>query len=200
MKGAGYVGSHYRLSQKLAVLSICSMTNYLSQKMGWLNWLNMPCYIPPLHSTHNQATWYCLVKTIKTLANHRRFATRDSEWWWKFKSTADKMAMFKSRLQGLSCILRTNRWSKAYKNNSPLYAHNFPVWAEHTSAMHQYAIWNALAALNIGANHSIIMAWLMKSGRKHGTSIATGNSLRRWYLVVSPPQQVKNLWTGKKTP
>ena len=31
-------------------------------------------------------------------------------------------------------------------------AHNFPVWAEHTSAMHQYAIWNALAALNIGAN------------------------------------------------
>lgn len=32
------------------------------------------------------------------------------------------------------------------------YAENFPIWAEHTDAMHQYAIWTTLAAANIGAN------------------------------------------------
>lgn len=32
------------------------------------------------------------------------------------------------------------------------YADNFPIWSEHTSAMHQYAIWTALAAAGVGAN------------------------------------------------
>ena len=34
----------------------------------------------------------------------------------------------------------------------PLYAQNFPIWAEHSSAMLQYMIWTALANNNIGAN------------------------------------------------
>ena len=33
-----------------------------------------------------------------------------------------------------------------------LYADNFPIWSEHTNAMHQYAIWTTLAAAGIGAN------------------------------------------------
>jgi predicted oxidoreductase (fatty acid repression mutant protein) len=34
----------------------------------------------------------------------------------------------------------------------PLYAHHFPVWSEHTSAMHQFALWTALEAAGFGAN------------------------------------------------
>ncbi|KAF2730292.1 Nitroreductase [Polyplosphaeria fusca] len=34
----------------------------------------------------------------------------------------------------------------------PLYAHHFPTWSEHTSAMHQYALWVALEAEGFGAN------------------------------------------------
>ncbi|KAF2202994.1 Nitroreductase [Delitschia confertaspora ATCC 74209] len=34
----------------------------------------------------------------------------------------------------------------------PLYAHHFPDWSEHTSAMHQYALWVALEAEGFGAN------------------------------------------------
>ncbi|MDO4694547.1 MAG: nitroreductase family protein [Eikenella sp.] len=34
----------------------------------------------------------------------------------------------------------------------PAYADNFPVWAEHTDAMHQYAVWTTLAAAGIGAS------------------------------------------------
>ncbi|KAL6711511.1 putative nitroreductase [Coniothyrium glycines] len=34
----------------------------------------------------------------------------------------------------------------------PLYAHHFGDWSEHTSAMHQYALWVALEAEGFGAN------------------------------------------------
>ena len=34
----------------------------------------------------------------------------------------------------------------------PLYAHNFPVWAAESNAMHQFAAWTALEAEGLGAN------------------------------------------------
>lgn len=34
----------------------------------------------------------------------------------------------------------------------PLYAHNFPVWSEHSTGLTQYAVWLALAEVNIGAS------------------------------------------------
>jgi len=34
----------------------------------------------------------------------------------------------------------------------PIYAHHFGDWSEHTSAMHQYALWVALEAEGLGAN------------------------------------------------
>lgn len=33
-----------------------------------------------------------------------------------------------------------------------LYADRFPIWAQQTSAMHQYAMWTELRTLNVGAN------------------------------------------------
>ncbi len=36
--------------------------------------------------------------------------------------------------------------------NFPLYAANFPVWAQHTSAMHQLAAWTALEEAGLGAS------------------------------------------------
>ena len=35
---------------------------------------------------------------------------------------------------------------------APLYADKFPIWAHQTNAMHQYAIWTALASINVGAS------------------------------------------------
>lgn len=69
----------------------------------------------------------------------------------KFKSTADKMAMFKAGA-GTVLFFEDQAVVKGLQDQFPAYAHNFPVWAEHASAMHQYAIWNALAALDVGAN------------------------------------------------
>lgn len=69
----------------------------------------------------------------------------------KFQSTRDKMAMFKAGA-GTILFFEDQNVVKGLQEQFPPYAPNFPVWAEHASAMHQYAIWNALAAVNIGAN------------------------------------------------
>jgi len=34
----------------------------------------------------------------------------------------------------------------------PLYADNFPVWSEHSSGIAQFAVWTALATINVGAS------------------------------------------------
>lgn len=69
----------------------------------------------------------------------------------KFKGTADKLAMFKAAA-GTVLFFEDQNVVKGLQENFALYAENFPVWAEHTNAMHQYAVWNALTSHDIGAN------------------------------------------------
>lgn len=38
------------------------------------------------------------------------------------------------------------------QNNFPLYSEKFPIWSQHTSAMHQYAIWVMLRDAGLGAS------------------------------------------------
>ena len=38
------------------------------------------------------------------------------------------------------------------QENFPSYAENFPIWAEHSTAIAQFAVWNALSAEGLGAN------------------------------------------------
>lgn len=41
---------------------------------------------------------------------------------------------------------------KPYAEKFPSFGHQFPVWSEHTNAMHQYLAWAGLEALGFGAN------------------------------------------------
>ncbi|KAK9384503.1 Nitroreductase-like protein [Lipomyces mesembrius] len=41
---------------------------------------------------------------------------------------------------------------KALQEKLPTYADRFPVWSEHSSAMHQFFLWTALEAEGLGAN------------------------------------------------
>jgi predicted oxidoreductase (fatty acid repression mutant protein) len=34
----------------------------------------------------------------------------------------------------------------------PLYGRNFPLWSQHTSAMHQFAVWTLLEEMGFGAS------------------------------------------------
>lgn len=69
----------------------------------------------------------------------------------QFEPTAQKLAMFKAAA-GSVLFFEDQDVVKGLQAQFPTYADNFPVWAEHSDAMHQYAVWTTLAAAGIGAN------------------------------------------------
>lgn len=69
----------------------------------------------------------------------------------QFQSTAQKMAGFKAAA-GTILFYEDQAVVRDLQEQFPTYADSFPVWAEHSDAMHQYVIWTALAAAGVGAN------------------------------------------------
>lgn len=69
----------------------------------------------------------------------------------KFAPTAQKLAGF-AAAAGTVLFFEDQAVVHGLQEQFPSYADNFPVWAEHTDAMHQYAVWTTLAAAGIGAN------------------------------------------------
>ena len=68
-----------------------------------------------------------------------------------FSGTQQKMDSFRAGA-GTILFFEDQEGVQALQEQYALYADNFPVWSEHTNAMHQYAIWSSLAALNVGAS------------------------------------------------
>lgn len=68
-----------------------------------------------------------------------------------FSATKDKMASFRAAA-GTILFYEDQTVVKELQKQFPTYADSFPVWSEHTNAMHQYAIWVALRQMGIGAN------------------------------------------------
>lgn len=69
----------------------------------------------------------------------------------KFQDTEDKLNMFKAAA-GSVLFFEDNDVIKGLQEQFAAYAANFPVWADHSDAMHQYAVWSTLAAAGVGAN------------------------------------------------
>lgn len=69
----------------------------------------------------------------------------------KFQPTKDKLASFAAGA-GTVLFFEDQNVVKGLQEQFAAYAENFPIWSEHTSAMHQYAIWTALASLGVGAS------------------------------------------------
>ena len=89
---------------------------------------------------HNKL-WDITEETLKVIVG-------DNE---KFQSTKDKIAGFRAGA-GTVLFFEDKGVVKKMQEAAPLYADKFPIWAQQTSAMHQYVIWTALASLDIGAN------------------------------------------------
>ena len=68
-----------------------------------------------------------------------------------FGATNDRITAFES---GYATILFFEDQAVVEKlqTDNPLYSHNFPVWSQHTSGMHQFVIWSALSGLGLGAS------------------------------------------------
>lgn len=68
-----------------------------------------------------------------------------------FEATARKIDGFASGA-GTVLFYEDQEPVKALQANFPLYAHNFPIWSEHSTGMAQLAVWTALADAGIGAS------------------------------------------------
>lgn len=69
----------------------------------------------------------------------------------QFEATQQKLNLFKAAA-GSVLFFEDQDVVKGLQEQFPPYAANFPIWAEHADAMHQYAVWTTLAAAGIGAN------------------------------------------------
>ena len=69
----------------------------------------------------------------------------------QFASTKQKIDSFKAGA-GTVLFFEDHKAIKALQEKAPLYADKFPIWAQHTNAMHQYVVWTALASVGVGAS------------------------------------------------
>lgn len=68
-----------------------------------------------------------------------------------FEGTSSKIASFKA---GYATVLfyEDQDVVKGLQEQFALYADNFPVWSEHSTAIAQFSVWTALSEQNIGAS------------------------------------------------
>ncbi|WP_179999782.1 nitroreductase family protein [Acinetobacter sp. YH12239] len=68
-----------------------------------------------------------------------------------FEGTQNKINSFKA---GHATVLfyEDQDTVKGLQEQFPLYAENFPIWSEHSTAIAQFAVWTALSEKNIGAS------------------------------------------------
>lgn len=75
----------------------------------------------------------------------------------------------------------------------PLYANNFPVWSQHTSAMHQFAVWNLLEEAGLGATLQHYNPLIDDDVRK------TWDLPASWTLIAQMPFGTPVANAGEKT-
>ena len=68
-----------------------------------------------------------------------------------FDPTNEKMDSFKAA-RGTILFYEDQDPIENLQKQFPLYANRFPIWAEHSTAIAQYAVWLGLSEMNIGAS------------------------------------------------
>ncbi|MGP4714806.1 nitroreductase family protein [Psychrobacter sp. DM8] len=94
-----------------------------------------------LFGEDHKKLWDITEETLRVIVNNEE----------QFKGTKDKIAGFRAGA-GTVLFFEDKGVVRGMQEAAPLYADKFPIWAHQTSAMHQYAIWTALASIEIGAN------------------------------------------------
>lgn len=113
--------------------------------------------------------------------------------------SADAFAVTKEKIEtsfqsGYGTVLFFEDQSvvKSLQEQFPSYSANFPVWSEHTSAMHQYAVWMMLEEAGFGASlqhyHPLINEGVAKTWDIHP----------EWKLVAQMPFGMPIGEPGKK--
>lgn len=69
-----------------------------------------------------------------------------------FEKTRKKLSRSFASGYGTVLFFEDTTVVKDLQERFPLYADNFPVWSQHTSAMHQLALWTSFAENGLGAS------------------------------------------------
>ena len=93
-----------------------------------------------LFGTEHQKLWDIAEKEL-------RAAVGDGD----FSGSKQKLDGFRASA-GTVLFYEDKNVTESLQEQFALYSDRFPVWAQQTSAMHQYAMWTELRTLNVGAN------------------------------------------------
>lgn len=97
-----------------------------------------------------------------------------------FSSSKQKMDGFRAAA-GTVLFYEDKDVTKSLQDKFALYADKFPVWAQQTSAMHQYAMWTELRTLEVGAS-------LQHYNPLIDDGVATAFSVpKNWDLIAQMP-------------
>lgn len=90
---------------------------------------------------HHTAFWKIVKRTLRAVVPEDSFA-----------QTEDKIDRGLAAGYGTVLFYEDTNVVRELQQNYPIYAGNFPVWSEHTSAMHQLAVWTMLEDAGFGAS------------------------------------------------
>ncbi|NDW09491.1 nitroreductase family protein [Dysgonomonas sp. 520] len=90
---------------------------------------------------HHKKLWNIVKETL------RKKLSADN-----FKSTESKIDNCFASGYGTVLFFEDNTVVEELQNAFPTYSDKFPVWSQHTSAMHQFAIWTMLEDAGLGAS------------------------------------------------
>lgn len=89
----------------------------------------------------HKALWQIVKDTLRAIVPAEAFAKTEAKIDGSFASGYGTVLFFED-----------TQIVKGLQEQFPLYAANFPVWSEHTSAMHQLAVWTMLEDAGFGAS------------------------------------------------
>lgn len=90
---------------------------------------------------HHETVWNIVERALKAVVPES-----------DFKRTEEKIDRSFASGYGTILFFEDVDVVRNLQQQYPLYAGNFPVWAEHTSAMHQLSIWTLLEEVGFGAS------------------------------------------------
>lgn len=131
---------------------------------------------------HHAALWKIVKRTLQAMVSVE-----------DFPRTEEKIDRCFASGYGTVLFFEDTAEVRQLQKSFPLYAGNFPVWSEHTSAMHQLAVWTMLEDVGFGASLQHYNPLIDKEVRERWSLPAD------WRLIAQMPFGMPAADPGEKT-
>lgn len=137
---------------------------------------------------HHKAFWELVKRTLQAIVPEKAFAATEKKIDGSFASGYGTVLYFED-----------TEIVKGLQEQFPRYADNFPVWSEHTSAMHQLAVWTMLEDAGFGASLQHYNPLIDNEVREHwglpGNNGGLSPKCRSGFRPANPRRRASNRWT-----